>query len=62
MPKLSDVQSTVLAAAAARDDGFAIIPTTMKPAAATKIGSSLVDRKLFREMRSKPGMPVWYAD
>ena len=62
MAKLSDTQSIVLAAAAARDDGFAVIPNAMKPAAATKVGSSLVDRKFFREMRSKPEMPVWYAD
>ena len=62
MAKLSGTHSNVLAAAAARDDGYAVIPATMKPAAATKLGSSLVDRKLFREMRSKPGMPVWYAD
>ena len=57
MAKLSDTHFIVLAAAAARDDGHAVIPDTMKPAAATKLGSSLVDRKLFREIRSKPGMP-----
>jgi acyl-CoA reductase-like NAD-dependent aldehyde dehydrogenase len=31
----------------------------MGKAAAAKIGSSLVARKLMRESRSKPGMPVW---
>ena len=62
MAKLSDTQSDVLAAAAARDDGYAVIPATMKPAAATKIGSCLVNRKFFREMCSKADMPVWYAD
>ena len=31
----------------------------MGKAAAAKVGSSLVARKLMREIRSKPGMPIW---
>ena len=31
----------------------------MSKAAAAKVGSSLVARKLMREVRSKPGMPIW---
>jgi hypothetical protein len=31
-------------------------------AAAAKVGSSLVARKLMREIRAKPGMPVWRED
>jgi hypothetical protein len=27
-----------------------------------KIGSSLIGRKLMREIRSKPGLPVWRED
>jgi hypothetical protein len=34
----------------------------LNKAAAVKIGSSLIGRKLMREIRSKPGMPVWRAD
>jgi hypothetical protein len=34
----------------------------MKRAAATKVGASLAARKLMRELRSKPGMPVWRMD
>jgi hypothetical protein len=49
----------VLSAAAARDDGIAIIPANMNKAAASKVGSSLIARKLMREARSKPGMPIW---
>ncbi len=62
MAKLTDTQLIVLSAAAARDDGIAIIPTTMNKAAASKVGSSLVARKLMREVRSKSGMPIWRKD
>jgi hypothetical protein len=59
MAKLTDTQLIVLSAAAARDDGIAVVPAKMNRAAASKVGASLVTRKLMREMRSKPGMPVW---
>lgn len=59
MAKLTDTQLIVLSAAAARDDGIAIIPAKMNKAAASKVGSSLVARKLMREVRSKSGMPIW---
>jgi len=59
MAKLTDTQLIVLSAAAARDDGIAIAPAKMNKAAASKVGSSLVARKLMRIARSKPGMPIW---
>ena len=59
MPKLTDSQLIVLSKAAARDDGAAVAPQAMGKAAAAKVGSSLVARKLMREIRSKPGMPIW---
>lgn len=59
MPKLTDNQLIVLSKAAARDDGVAVAPQGMGKAAAAKVGSSLVARKLMRESRSKPGMPIW---
>lgn len=59
MQKLTDNQLIVLSKAAARDDGVAVAPCGMGNAAAGKVGSSLVARKLMRESRSKPGMPVW---
>ena len=62
MAKLTDTQLIVLSAAAARDDGIAITPAKMNKAAATKVGSSLVARKLMRTARSKPGMPIWRRD
>jgi hypothetical protein len=59
MPKLTDSQSMVLLKAAARGDGVAAVPRGMNKAAAAKVGSSLVARKLMREIRSKPGMVIW---
>ena len=62
MTKLTDAQLIVLSKAAARDDGAGVVPPRMNKAAAAKVGSSLAARKLMREIRSKPGMPVWRED
>jgi hypothetical protein len=59
MPKLTDSQLIVLSKAATRDDGAAVTPQGMGKAPAAKVGSSLIARKLMREIRSKPGMPIW---
>jgi hypothetical protein len=59
MAKLTDTQLIVLSAAAARDDGVAVVAAKMNRATASKVGAGLVTRKLMREVRSKPGMPVW---
>ena len=62
MAKLSNTQLIVLSKAAARDDGLATIPEGLNRAAAAKVAASLVSRKLMREIRSKPDMPVWRED
>ena len=62
MSKLTDSQLIVLSAAATREDGSAVAPQKMNRAAASKVGSSLVSRKLMREVRAKTGMPVWRED
>ena len=62
MTKLTDTQLMVLSNAAAREDGAGVVPPRMNKAAAAKVGSSLVARKLMREIRAKPGMPVWRED
>ena len=62
MAKLTDTQLIMLSKAAARDDGIAVVPPKMNKAVAAKVGASLVARKLMRELRSKPGMPVWRTD
>ena len=62
MAKLTDTQLIVLSKAAARADGIATIPDGLNKAAAAKVAASLVSRKLMRELRSKPDMPVWRED
>src|SRR5271156_5603343 len=62
MAKLTDTQLIMLSKAAARDDGIAVVPPKMNKAAASKVGASLVARKLMRELRSRSGMPVWRQD
>lgn len=62
MAKLTDTQLIVLSKAAARDDGLVVAPKSMNKAAASKVGSSLVARKLMRELKAKSGMPVWRED
>jgi Protein of unknown function (DUF3489) len=42
--------------------GLQAVPAKMSKAAASKVGASLLARKLMREARSKPGMPVWRED
>src|SRR3954452_22077266 len=59
MAKLTDTQLIVLSKAAQCDDGAASVPDRMNKAAAAKVAASLVARKLMREVRAKPGMPVW---
>lgn len=60
--KLTDTQLIVLSAAAARDDGAGAVPRHLGKAAASKVGASLVARKLMREIRTKAAMPVWRED
>jgi len=62
MAKLTESQLIVLSKAAAREDGAAVVLPKMNKAAAVKTGSSLIGRKLMREIKSKPGMPVWRQD
>ncbi len=62
MAKLTDAQRIVLSKAAAREDGAAVVPANLTRAAAAKIGSSLLARKLMRKIQSKPGMPAWRED
>ena len=51
MAKLTDTQLIVLSTAAARDDGAGVVPDRMNRAAAAKVGSTFVGRKLMREVR-----------
>jgi Protein of unknown function (DUF3489) len=62
MARLTDTQLIIILNAAAHDDRIAVVPPKMNKAAASKVGGSLVARKLMRELRSRPGMPVWRED
>ena len=57
--KLNDTQLIVLSRAAQREDGAATLPEGMTEKAAQKLAATLVERELAREIRAKPGMPVW---
>jgi hypothetical protein len=56
MARLTDTQLIIISNAAARDDRIAVVPPKMNKTAASKVGASLVARKLMRELRSRPGM------
>jgi hypothetical protein len=62
MAKLTETQRMVLSSATAREDGAAVAPAKTSKAGVAKIGTSLVARRLMREIRAKPGMPVWGED
>ena len=57
--KLNDTQLIVLSRAAQREDGAATLPEGMTEKAAQKLAATFVERELVREIRAKPGMPVW---
>jgi Protein of unknown function (DUF3489) len=57
--KLNDTQLIVLSHAAQRGDGAATLPEGMTEKAAQKLAATLVEKELVREIRAKPGMPVW---
>lgn len=59
MSKLTKTELQILTQAAERDDGAAFTPERMKTAAVQKITDALIDQKLMREIRTKPGMPIW---
>jgi len=62
MAKLTDTQLILLSTAAQRDDSAVVLPERMNRGSAMRAATSLVARKLMREVRAKPGMPVWRTD
>ena len=62
MRNLSDGQLGVLSQAAQRNDGAASLTEKLKGGAAIKVAKALIARKLMREVKAKPGMPVWRRD
>jgi hypothetical protein len=57
--RLTDTQLFVLSRAAQREDGAATLPDGMTGKAAQKLAATLAEKALVREIRAKPGMPVW---
>ena len=62
MIKLSQQQLAILASAHAQPEGFATRPSNLKPSAALRVVTKLIEQALIREMRSKGDAPVWRED
>ena len=59
MTKLTNTQLRVLSQAAQHEHGAAFVSEKMGTTALKKLSESLVERKLMREILTKPGMPIW---
>ena len=60
--KLTDAQLVMMSAAAQREDRCLAAPETMKGAVVNKAGAKLVKLGFAREIRAKPGAPLWRRD
>jgi len=59
MTKLSNTQLKILSQAAQHKNGVAFVPERMGTVSIRKLSGSLIERKLMREILTKPGMPIW---
>ena len=59
MTKLTNIQLKILSQAAQHTNGVAFVSEKIGTAASKKLSESLVERKLMREILTKPGMPIW---
>jgi hypothetical protein len=60
--KLTDTQLVMLSAAAQRDDRCLVAPAHVKGIAAQKTAGKLVAAGLVKEVKAKPGAPIWRRD
>jgi hypothetical protein len=60
--KLTGTQIVMLSAAAQRDDRCLVAPQNLKGGAAHKVAAKLIDGGLAKEIKAKPGAPVWRQD
>jgi Protein of unknown function (DUF3489) len=60
--KLTDTQIALLSAAAQREDRCLIAHRNLKGGPAQKVAAKLVDAGLAKEIKAKPGAPVWRQD
>ena len=58
MANLTKTELMILANAAQREDGGAA-PDKLRTSAIRAVSEKLIGRKLVREVRTKPGMPIW---
>jgi hypothetical protein len=59
LTKLTKMQRMVLSRAAQRQEGAASLPDGINDKSARKLAVRLTEKGLVREVRAKPGMPVW---
>ena len=57
-----DTQIAMLSAGARRDDHCLVAPRNLKGGAAQKVATKLIDGGLAKEIKAKPGAPVWRQD
>jgi hypothetical protein len=60
--KLTDTQIVMLSAAAQRDDRCLIAHPSLKGGTAQKVAAKLIGGRLAKEIKAKPGAPVWRQD
>ena len=60
--KLTDTQIVMLSAAAQRDDRCLLAPQILKGSATQKLATKLIGAGLAKEIKAKPGAPVWRQD
>jgi hypothetical protein len=60
--KLTDTQLVMLSAAAQRDDRCLVASQNLKGSAAQKVAAKLIGAGLAKEIKAKPGAPVWRRD
>jgi hypothetical protein len=60
--KLTDTQIAMLSAATLRDDRCLIAHPGLKGGAAQKVAAKLISAGLAKEIKAKPGAPVWRQD
>ena len=60
--KLTDTQLVMLSAAAQRDDRCLVASQNLKGGAAQRVAAKLIGAGLTKEIRAKPGIPIWRRD
>ena len=60
--KLTDTQIVMLSAAAQRDDRCLLAPQILKGSATQKLATKLIGAGLAKEIKVRPGAPVWRQD